>query len=210
MFTLGSTHIYTFLLRYQGRSFGKEIITSEYKKYIHIFTHTHIYIYTYIYIVLPYSGEEYYKHWNRHRNNKTGMSAGGSRKPIQIDEFKTAIGEMSSDELVKIRNEIKNSIRHLERSNSRLEKYIAKIEGQPKESSEVDSSDELGSIEDGDLQLYQESLRENLTVLNNYNERIEALDQENLYRSSHRGDRSTTTPNSTVPASNNGSEGIYL
>ncbi|GAV55013.1 hypothetical protein ZYGR_0AS03360 [Zygosaccharomyces rouxii] len=138
------------------------------------------------------------------------MSAGGIRRPIQIDEFKTAIGEMSSDELARIRNEIGNSIRHLERSNSRLEKYIAKIEGKPKESSEVDSSDELESIEDGDLQLYQESLRENQMVLSNYNERIEALDQENLYRSSHRGGGSTAAPNPTVATANRGSEGIYL
>lgn len=147
------------------------------------------------------------------------MSAGGIRRPIQIDEFKTAIGDMSSDELLRIRYEILNSIKHLERSNSRLEKYVAKIEGRLRNSPEMESSDELESIEDGDLQLYQESLRENRMVLNNYNERIEALDQENLYRSSSKGGRSTastTTPRTattttTAPTTtNNGAEGIYL
>ncbi|GAV50106.1 hypothetical protein ZYGR_0S02400 [Zygosaccharomyces rouxii] len=140
------------------------------------------------------------------------MSAGGIRRPIQIEEFKTAIGDMPSDELARIRNEIGNSIRHLERSNARLEKYIAKIEGRPKNSPEVDSGDELESIEEGDLQLYQESLRENQTVLNNYNERIEALDQENLYRSSHKGNGSTVppTPKTNVTTANRGAEGIYL
>lgn len=141
------------------------------------------------------------------------MSAGGIRRPIQIDEFKTAIREMSSDELTRIRNEIGNSIRHLTRSNSRLEKYIAKIEGKPKESPGLDSSDELESIEENDLQLYQESLRENQMVLNNYNERIEALDQENLYRYSHKGtgrSGNTIAHKTTVPSTNRDSEGIYL
>lgn len=116
-------------------------------------------------------------------------SAGGIRRPVQIEEFKTAIGEMSQDELTRLEHEIENSISHLQRSNTRLQKYIAKLQGKHVVSEEDDESEELDleSVEDGDLQLYQESLRENEILLRNSGERLEALRQENLYRTSHSG-----------------------
>lgn len=116
-------------------------------------------------------------------------SAGGIRRPVQIEEFKTAIGEMSQDELTRLEHEIENSISHLQRSNTRLQKYIAKLQGKHVVSEEDDGSEELDleSVEDGDLQLYQESLRENEILLRNSGERLEALRQENLYRTSHSG-----------------------
>lgn len=141
------------------------------------------------------------------------MSAGGIRRPIHIEEFRTAIEGMSSDELARIRHEIENSIRHLNRSNSRLEKYVAKIEGHVRDSPDLESSDDLESIEEGDLQLYQDSLRENQLVLDNYKERIEALDQENLYRSNQGKKPSSPRKPKDKPVeadSNNAGDSIYL
>lgn len=118
------------------------------------------------------------------------MSAGGIRRPVQIEEFKTAISDMSSEELTGLKQEIQNSITHLDRSNARLNKYIARLEGSTKEE---DESEELENIEDGDLQLYKESLRENEILLKNYDERLEALHQESLYRTSERSGKTATT-----------------
>ncbi|QLQ78005.1 hypothetical protein HG537_0A02520 [Torulaspora globosa] len=112
------------------------------------------------------------------------MSAGGIRRPVQIEEFKTAISDMSTEELAHLKQEIENSILHLNRSNARLNKYVAKLEGKAKAEEEDDDDEELQNIEEGDLQLYHDSLRENEILLKNYNERLEALHQENVYRTS--------------------------
>lgn len=113
------------------------------------------------------------------------MSAGGIRRPVQIEEFKTAIGDMSGEELTHLKQEIQNSILHLNRSNARLNRYVAKLEGKVKVGDEDDEDDEeLQNIEEGDLQLYHDSLRENEILLKNYDERLEALHQESLYRAS--------------------------
>lgn len=114
------------------------------------------------------------------------MSAGGIRRPVQIEEFKTAISDMTSAELSQLKHEIENSISHLNRSNGRLNKYIAKLEGKARPHDEEDDEDdeELQNIEEGDLQLYRDSLHENEILLKNYDERLEALHQESLYRAS--------------------------
>ncbi|QLG72453.1 hypothetical protein HG535_0D01610 [Zygotorulaspora mrakii] len=115
-------------------------------------------------------------------------SAGGIRRPVQIEEFKTAIGEMTKEELTRLEQEIENSISHLNRSNSRLQRYIAKLQGTHAGGDEEESEElDMEKVEDGDLQLYQESLRENDILLKNSVERLEALRQEDLYRSSHSG-----------------------
>lgn len=114
------------------------------------------------------------------------MSAGGIKRPVQIEEFKTAIGDMSSEELAHLKQEIENCSSHLNRSNARLNKYIAKLEGRHKPGEDDEEDEELQNIEEGDLQLYHDSLHENEILLKNYNQRLEALHQENLYRSSGR------------------------
>ncbi|CAI4311763.1 BFP_1a_G0007690.mRNA.1.CDS.1 [Saccharomyces cerevisiae] len=113
-------------------------------------------------------------------------SAGGIRRPIQIEEFKTAISGMSDMELAQIKTEIENSINHLQRSNARLGKYIAKLEGAD-DRLEADDSDDLENIDSGDLALCKDSVRENEIVLNNYNERVDALEQETVYRKTGHG-----------------------
>lgn len=113
-------------------------------------------------------------------------SVGGIRRPIQIEEFKTAISGMSDMELAQIKTEIENSINHLQRSNARLGKYIAKLEGAD-DRLEADDSDDLENIDSGDLALYKDSVRENEIVLNNYNERVDALEQETVYRKTGHG-----------------------
>lgn len=119
-------------------------------------------------------------------------SAGGIRRPVQIEEFTTAIGEMSETELARVKQEIENSIGHLSRSNARLNKYISKLQGSVN-AADDDESEELENIEDGDLQLYQESLRENEILLKNYDERLQALHQEDLYRKSHKSSGTAAT-----------------
>lgn len=116
-------------------------------------------------------------------------TASGMRRPVQIEEFKIAIREMSNDELANIRHEIENSVSHLMKSNARLQAYIDKIEGKEHQYDNDEllsdlSIDELNNIDHEDLQLFSESLQENSLILNNYNERIEALDQENIFRTS--------------------------
>lgn len=51
----------------------------------------------------------------------------GIRRPIQIQEFVIAIRESSEHELQEIRKEINNAVKHLQRSNRRLEAYVAKL-----------------------------------------------------------------------------------
>ncbi|KAK5781967.1 Tma17p PWA37_000737 [Arxiozyma heterogenica] len=116
-------------------------------------------------------------------------TASGTKEPVQIEEFKAAIRDMSNDELNNIRIEIENSLKHLRRSNARLQAYINKIEGREyhyEDNELLDdlSADELDSIDYKDLQLYSESLNENNIILKNYEERIDALNQENIFRTS--------------------------
>lgn len=111
------------------------------------------------------------------------MSAEGVRRPIQIEEFKQAIKELASGELDRIQREIENNIRHLTRSNQRLLAYIDKIEGKVSKDS-VDEIEELDNVDASDLGLFKESLLENQLVLNNNQERIAALEQEKIFRTS--------------------------
>lgn len=116
-------------------------------------------------------------------------TASGTKEPVQIEEFKAAIRDMSNDELNNIRIEIENSLKHLRRSNARLQAYIDKIEGREyhyEDNELLDdlSADELDNIDYKDLQLYSESLNENNIILKNYEERINALNQENIFRTS--------------------------
>lgn len=112
-------------------------------------------------------------------------TAGSIRRPIQIAEFKTAIRDLPQDQLSKIRQELQNSIKHLDRSNARLTKYIARIQGKKPESNvELEGESDEDTIDANDLQLYQDSLRENEIVLRNHYARLDALDQEEAYRSS--------------------------
>ncbi|GMM53699.1 Tma17 protein [Maudiozyma humilis] len=111
------------------------------------------------------------------------MSAEGVRRPIQIEEFKQAIKELASGELDRIQREIENNIRHLTRSNQRLLAYIDKIEGKVSKDN-VDEIEELDNVDASDLGLFKESLLENQLVLNNNQERIAALEQEKIFRTS--------------------------
>lgn len=45
----------------------------------------------------------------------------------------------------------------------------------------------MENIDSGDLALYKDSVRENEIVLNNYNERVDALEQETVYRKTGHG-----------------------
>lgn len=116
-------------------------------------------------------------------------TASGMKRPVQIDEFKAAIREMSNDELDNIRLEIENSLQHLTASNARLQAYVNKIEGK-EHHYENDpllqdlTTDELDNIDHEDLQLFSDSLQENNIILKNYKERLEALSQENIFRTS--------------------------
>ncbi|QEU62713.1 Tma17 [Kluyveromyces lactis] len=111
----------------------------------------------------------------------------GIRRPIQIQEFVIAIRESSEHELQEIRKEINNAVKHLQRSNRRLEAYVAKLKGE-----EVVNRQELDAegnfsdddIDEKDLQVFQDSLAENEKVLDNYNERLQALDLEEQHRAS--------------------------
>ncbi|CCK68220.1 Tma17p KNAG_0A05560 [Huiozyma naganishii CBS 8797] len=109
----------------------------------------------------------------------------GIKRPVKIQEFRVAVREMSNDELANVRREIENSTAHLNRSNARLRRYISKIGGEKPQRDEFDLDDEDDenlNIDSSDLQLFNDSIRENEIVLDNYREIIEALDQEDIYR----------------------------
>lgn len=95
------------------------------------------------------------------------MKCGASRtrRSVQINEFKAVIKDMSNEVLNNIRNEIENSLKHLYRSNARLQTYIDKIEGreyhyQGNELLDDLTTEELNNIVNEYLQLYSESLNE--------------------------------------------------
>ncbi|CCD23373.1 Tma17p NDAI_0B03390 [Naumovozyma dairenensis CBS 421] len=113
------------------------------------------------------------------------MSTSSSlKRPIKIDAFKVAIRDMSSDELFNIQREIENSVHHLERSNDKLAKYIAKLEGNHHHEEEDEDTSEVETIDESDLQLFKDSMNENNIVLKNYSQRLEALTQEHIFRTS--------------------------
>lgn len=116
-------------------------------------------------------------------------TAGGMKTPVKIREFEVAIREMSNDELNSIRFEIENSLQHLKRSNARLQAYIDKIEGKEHQHEDNEllndlTTDELDNIDHADLQLFSDSLKENNIILENQQQRLDALDQENIFRTS--------------------------
>ncbi|CAL9731402.1 translation machinery-associated protein 17 [Monosporozyma unispora] len=132
-------------------------------------------------------------------------TASGMKRPVKIREFEVAIREMSNDELKNIRHEIENSLQHLNRSNARLQAYVDKIEGKEQHYEDNEllddlTTDELDNIDHGDLQLFSDSLMENNIILKNYQERLDALDQENIFRTSGSSEKETKdTKSNTIP-----------
>ncbi|CAG99454.1 Tma17p [Kluyveromyces lactis] len=111
----------------------------------------------------------------------------GIRRPIQIQEFVIAIRESSEHELQEIRKEINNAVKHLQRSNRRLEAYVAKLKGEEvlnRQELDAEGNFSDDDIDEKDLQVFQDSLAENGKVLDNYNERLQALDLEEQHRAS--------------------------
>ncbi|CDO94607.1 unnamed protein product [Kluyveromyces dobzhanskii CBS 2104] len=135
--------------------------------------------------------------------------ASGIRRPIQIQEFIIAIRESSSGELQEIRKEINNAVSHLERSNRRLAAYVAKLKGEEvsnRRELDADGNFSDDDIDEKDLHIFQESLSENEKVLSNYNERLQALDQEEQHRASSPSNTQSTASakSSRAPISNAG------
>ena len=126
------------------------------------------------------------------------MSAEGVKRPIQIEEFKVAIRESSDGELQRVKNEIQNNIRHLEKSNKSLRAYINKIEGKASKDEVLDGIEELDNIDSNDLDLFKDSLQENEIILKNNRERIDALEQEHIYRTSGSHTTATATQSTTT------------
>ncbi|AET38844.1 Tma17p Ecym_3356 [Eremothecium cymbalariae DBVPG len=117
--------------------------------------------------------------------SSSGGGPSAAARPVQIDEFRTVIRDLSQQWLQRIMQEIENSVRHLQRSNDRLSRYITKLRGeQSQEQDELDREIAEDDIGQNDIQLFQDSLRENEVVLENYRERLKALDEEQLYRAS--------------------------
>lgn len=113
-------------------------------------------------------------------------SASGMKRPVDVANFKIAIRDMGDDELGRVKQEVENSIRHLTRSNERLHRYIKKLQGHAVELEDGGEMDEnLGS---DDIELFQESIRENELVLDNSRERLEALHDELAYRKAQHPD----------------------
>lgn len=106
-------------------------------------------------------------------------TASGMKRPVDVESFQVAIRDMGSDELSRIKQELENSIRHLNRSNARLQNYIKKLQGEDVDLEGEQMDEGLGS---DDIELFHESIRENELVLENSEERLEALNNELAYR----------------------------
>ena len=101
----------------------------------------------------------------------------------------------------------------MSRSNKRLLAYIAKIEGKTTKD-ERDEFEELDNVDAGDLELFEESLMENQLILKNNNDRVDALEQEHIFRTSGANINSSganLSLNETAPTSTaNEPTSIYL
>ncbi|KAL6948793.1 hypothetical protein ACO0QE_001266 [Hanseniaspora vineae] len=108
-------------------------------------------------------------------------------KPIKVNEFIIAIRSVSDEELVTLENEIKTSLRHLESSNARMQelkkKALAQIKGDDTDFEAAHLPDE--DVDQGlqaDVKLYEESIRENESVIDNHHQRIAAVENEKEHR----------------------------
>ncbi|CCE62618.1 hypothetical protein TPHA_0C04680 [Tetrapisispora phaffii CBS 4417] len=115
--------------------------------------------------------------------------ASGMRGAIKIEDFKVAIRTMSDGEIEQIKREVLNSLRHLESSTKRLNKYIIHLKGESNDANideynDIVDAEEFNNIDQSDLELFEESVRENGTILDNYNQRIDIINDEQIYRKS--------------------------
>lgn len=102
------------------------------------------------------------------------MSTAGYNKPIKLEDFKLAIHDMTVSELNQVKHEIQNSRRHLVTSNSFLEKYIMTLKG---EKDEIEG-EKLEELDEDDIKLFEDSIRDNEHILENYDARLAAVDEE--------------------------------
>ncbi|AAS54868.1 AGR378Cp [Eremothecium gossypii ATCC 10895] len=91
-----------------------------------------------------------------------------ARRPVQIAEFKTAVRELSQQELAAARQALEARARQLARTSERLARHVQELEQQEGEG--------------GNLALFRTSLRENEVVLGNCRERLEAVGLEEEFR----------------------------
>lgn len=97
------------------------------------------------------------------------------RSPITPAEFKTAITELTNEQLLRIESEINNTLSQLRVTNETLQDLINDILKQS------DAGDKDVEKKD-DLQLYQEAIEENKLVIKNNEAKILFLKEENIYR----------------------------
>ncbi|AGO10737.1 AaceriAGR378Cp [[Ashbya] aceris (nom. inval.)] len=89
-------------------------------------------------------------------------------RPVQIAEFKTALRQLSQQELAAARQALEGRAQQLGRTSERLARHVRELETRDGEA--------------GDLALFRASLRENEVVLGNCRERLEAVGLEEEFR----------------------------
>lgn len=97
-----------------------------------------------------------------------------SAKPIDINDFKEAIADLSDSNLFSLKVQLENSISKLEETNLILEQEISTVKENLKKETNQEKLDDL----QGDLTLFQESIEENVPVISNQRERINTLNIE--------------------------------
>lgn len=95
-------------------------------------------------------------------------------KPIKIQEFTISLQSSSLDDLKVLKQEVETKLERILQSNELMEKLMNKeIQSSP----EYDS-DEFNELNDDDVKIYKDAIKENFFVLNNQRSMIEALDNE--------------------------------
>ncbi|GMM27613.1 hypothetical protein DAMA08_003290 [Martiniozyma asiatica (nom. inval.)] len=95
-------------------------------------------------------------------------------KPIKIQEFTISLQSSSLDDLKVLKQEVETKLERILQSNELMEKLMNKeIQSSP----EYDS-DEFNELNDDDVRIYKDAIKENFFVLNNQRSMIEALDNE--------------------------------
>ncbi|KAH3674795.1 hypothetical protein WICMUC_002998 [Wickerhamomyces mucosus] len=104
------------------------------------------------------------------------------KRPIQIEEFKLALREITDSQLYNAKAELTKSVDKLGRTNFKLEKLSVgeTLKSHPDDS---DSDDDLyNEVDENDSELFLEIIRENEVVIKNQRERIESIDGELAHR----------------------------
>ncbi|CDR41863.1 CYFA0S08e00914g1_1 [Cyberlindnera fabianii] len=124
------------------------------------------------------------------------------KRPIQIEEFIVTLRQVQDDELYQIKKMIVSYIAKLNKTNTKLDKLV---KGEEMDDPS-DEDDDFDVVAEDDKELFKDIINENLVVVRNYEERIEAVDNE----LQHRGLPRESSGVIELPADHEVSQGLSI